>query len=522
MSLKQTANSIIIGILILLIVWPTAGRQSSGVAPQGVREKVRAYRAGHEVSILRDFADFLAIPNRASDRENIRRNAERIISMLAGRGIRGEMLHAENSPPSVYGELLVPGATRTAIFYAHFDGQAVDPSQWASDPWKPLLRDKPPDQGGREVPWSSVKEPVPAEWRIYARSASDDKAPIIAVLAAIDALRANSVPLSVNLKFFFEGEEEAGSTHLAAILEKYADRLKGDVWLLCDGPVHQTRRMQVYFGARGIIDLEMTVYGPVRPLHSGHYGNWAPNPAVVLANLIAGMRGPDGRIRIAGFYDDMRPLTETEKRAIAEAPDVDAQLKNELGLAWTEGDGKSVTEQIMLPALNVRGIRAGNVGATAQNAISTEASASIDFRLVPNQTPESVRRRVEDHLRQQGFHIVYKTPDMETRRQHPRIIELEWGAGYPPARTSMDLPLSKAVVRLIEDALGAPIVKLPTLGGSVPMHLFLDVLKTPVIGVPIANHDNNQHGANENIRIQNLWDGIEIFAALLAGLGRVF
>jgi acetylornithine deacetylase/succinyl-diaminopimelate desuccinylase-like protein len=363
---------------------------------------------------------------------------------------------------------------------------------------------------------------VPPEWRIYARSASDDKAPVIAVLAAIDALRAANIPLSVNLKFFFEGEEEAGSTHLPAILEKYADRLKGDVWLLCDGPVHQTRRMQVYFGARGITDLEMTVYGPARPLHSGHYGNWAPNPAVVLANLLAGMRGPDGRIRIAGFYDDMRPLTDTEKRAVAEAPDVDAQLKNELGLAWTEGDGKSVTEQIMLPALNVRGIRAGNVGATAQNAISTEASASIDFRLVPNQTPEKVRQRVENHLRQQGFHIVSKTPDMETRRQHPRVIKLEWGAGYPPARTSMELPLSRAVVRLIEDALGAPIVKMPTLGGSVPMYLFLDVLKTPVIGVPIANHDNNQHGANENIRIQNLWDGIEIFAVLLAGLGRAF
>jgi acetylornithine deacetylase/succinyl-diaminopimelate desuccinylase-like protein len=220
MSLRPRAKIRIIGRLILIIAWPIAGRQSSGVAPQAVREKVRAYRAGHEVSILRDFADFLAIPNVASDGENIRRNAERIISMLGQRGIRGEMLQVENSPPSVCGELLTPSATRTAIFYAHFDGQPVDPSQWASDPWKPMLRDKPLDQGGREVPWSSVQSPVPPQWRVYARSASDDKAPVLAVLAAIDALRANNIPLSINLKFFFEGEEEAGSDHLPAILQK--------------------------------------------------------------------------------------------------------------------------------------------------------------------------------------------------------------------------------------------------------------------------------------------------------------
>jgi len=471
------------------------------------------------VAILHELADLLSLPNLASDRDNIRRNAERIFSMLQQRGIRSELLQVEGSPPVVYGELLVPGATRTIIFYAHYDGQPADPSQWASDPWKPILRDKPLEQGGRDIPWSSVKGSVSGEWRLYARSASDDKSPIIALLAAIDALRAAHIPLSVNVKLFFEGEEEAGSPHLQAILEKYADRLKGDVWFLCDGPVHQTRRMQVYFGARGITDLEMTVYGPARPLHSGHYGNWAPNPAAVLANLLASMRDTSGRIRIAGFYDDVRPLTETERRALAEAPDIEAQLRHELGLAWNEGEGQRLLELIMLPALNVRGVYAGHVGATAQNAIPTEASASIDFRLVPNQSPESVRRRVEEHIRQQGFFIVSRTPNLEMRREHPRIIKLAWGSGYPPARTSMDLPVSQAVMRLIEQTLAAPIVKLPTLGGSAPMHLFLDILKTPVIGVPIVNHDNNQHGANENLRIQNLWDGIEIFAALLAGLG---
>ncbi len=509
-------------VLFLLLPGLVTGQHSTPGegTPQATRQRVRAYRLSQEHAILRELAEFLSIPNLSSDREAIRRNAEFLRAMLERRGVRVEILEVGGAPPAVYGELLVPNARYTIVFYAHFDGQPVDPAQWASDPWTPILRDRPLEQGGREIPWSALPTPIPGEWRLYARSASDDKAPILALLVALDALRAAQIPLSVNVKFFFEGEEEAGSPHLRTILEKYADRLKADAWVLCDGPVHQTRRQQVYFGARGIVDLELTVYGPVRPLHSGHYGNWAPNPAALLAHVLASMRQENGRIRIPGFYDDVRPLTESERRALAEAPDIDAELRHELGLAWSEGDGHRLVELILMPALNVRGLRAGHVGEMAQNAIPTEATASIDFRLVPDQTPERVRQRVEDHIRRQGFFIVSHTPSMEERRRHPKIVRLAWGPGYPPARTSMDLPIARALVRLIEEAVGTPIVKMPSLGGSIPMYLFQEVLGAPVIGVPIVNHDNNQHGANENLRIQNLWDGIEIYAVLFAHLGR--
>lgn len=511
----------IISLTLVLLVMAGAGRQREP-SPQAVREQVRAYRQKHDVAIVRTLAEFLSLPNVASDRENIEKNARWILREFERRGIRGELLRVGDSPPVVYGEQLVPGARRTVVFYVHYDGQPVDPSQWATDPWTPVLRDNPLEQGGRLIEWSALRSPVPGEWRLYARSASDDKSPLIALLTALDALRAAEIPLSVNIKFFLEGEEEAGSPHLADLIRRYADRLTADVWLLCDGPVHQTRRPQVYFGARGIADLELTVYGPIRPLHSGHYGNWAPNPAVLLSHLLVSMRTPEGRIQIPGFYDDVRPLTEREKQALADVPHSDAPLRNDIGVAWTEGSGKKLNELIMAPALNVRGIQAGHVGETAQNAIPTEARASIDFRLVPDQTPEGVRRRVEDHIRRQGFYIVSETPDLSLRRRYPRIVKLEWGPGYPPARTSMDAPVSQALLRLLADALGTPIIALPTLGGSVPMYLFLDVLRTPVIGVPIVNHDNNQHGANENLRLQNLWDGIEMFAVLLAGLGRAF
>ena len=427
-----------------------------------------------------------------------------------------------DAPPVLYGELNAPGAARTAILYAHYDGQPVVPSQWTGEPWKPILRDKALEDGGREIPWEPAPARLDPEWRIYARSASDDKAPIIALLATLDAMRAQALPLSVNLKFFLEGEEEAGSPHLARLLETYSGRLKGDLWLLFDGPVHQTRRMQIYFGARGITEVEVTTYGPVRRLHSGHYGNWAPNPVVELARLVTGLRDTEGRILISGFSDDVRPLTATERRAIAAAPDVDASIRRELGLGRSEGAGESLLEALMRPALNLRGIAGGNVGASATNSIPTEATASIDFRLVPDQTPEKVRTRLEDHLRKQGYTIVADTPDLETRLKTPRIVKLRWGSGYPSARTAMDLPVSRAVARVIEDAAGSPIVQLPTLGGSVPMYLFVDFLKTPTVGIPIVNHDNNQHAANENLRLQNLWDGIETCAALLTRLGHVW
>jgi acetylornithine deacetylase/succinyl-diaminopimelate desuccinylase-like protein len=492
------------------------------VAPlfaQGLPEQVRRYRIEHEADVLREFFDLLSIPNVASDKPNIRRNADLLVKMLEKRGFRARLLPVDDAPPAVFGELVGTGARKTVAFYAHYDGQPADPTHWAGDPWKPVLRDRPLEEGGKEIPVSALGNPGNSDARLYARSTSDDKAPIIAILAALDALRANNLPPSVNIKVLFEGEEEAGSPHLSRLFEQYKDMLKADLWLLCDGPVHQTRKMQLYFGARGVEDLEITVFGPGRALHSGHYGNWAPNPVILLAELLSSMRDSDGTIRIADYYDDVKPPSAAEKQALSQVPNDDAELKRELGLAWNEGGNRSLAELITLPALNLRGIQAGHVGAATTNAIPTEAVASIDFRLVPDQTPERVRALVENHITRQGFYVVHEKPSLNLRLAHPKIVLLDWGVGYPAARTPMDLPAAGALVKVIQKALGEPIVKMPTLGGSVPMYLFVERLKAPVIGLPIANHDNNQHSANENLRLQNLWDGIDVFAGIISGLG---
>ncbi len=504
-------------------------RVSAGSDPAAVAAKARTWRTAHEREIVNEFTTLLAIPNLASDAPNIEKNANALAAMLERRGVKAQLVREPGVPPLVVGDLTVPAATRTVAFYAHYDGQPVDATQWTSPPWSPVLRNAdgkviwspPPADASAVNHEDSSGTPAPLhldpEARLYGRSAGDDKGTIIAMVAALDALQAAKVRPQVNVKFVFEGEEEAGSPHLPMLLQKHADVLRADAWFLCDGPVHQSRRMQLFFGARGITEVDLTVYGPVKGLHDGHYGNWVPNPIVDLTHLIDSMRDTEANILIAGFYDDVLPPTPGELAALKDVPMVDEALKSEFGVARTEGKNAPLNEQILKPALNLRGIAGGRVGATASNTINTEATASIDFRLVPNETPESIRAKVEAHLAAQGWFVVHDAPDAETRRAHPRVVRASWGSGYIPLRTSMDEPFAKTATAIVAAAAGGPIVRLPSLGGSIPMYLFARG-GVPVIGLPIANHDDTQHAQNENLRLQNLWDGIEAYAALFACL----
>ena len=479
-----------------------------------IQGAVREYRAAHEREIISEFVRLLSIPNHAFDALGIEQNAQFIVKMLESRGVKVRLLRSGGAPALVYGELLCAANGPTIGIYAHYDGQPVDSAEWRDPPFAPTVG----SATGQRIDWLSQSHYDP-EFRVYARSASDDKAPIEAIVAALDALRSVSATPSINLKFLFEGEEEVNSPHLSDILRQDPETLQADAWLVSDGPVHQSRRMQVYFGVRGEIDVDMTVYGPARPLHSGHYGNWAPNPIILLTHLIDSMRDTDARILIPRFYDDVRPLTAVERQALKSTPAPDEELKYDLAIENPEGDGALLAEQILKPAINVHGIEAGHVGVKAANIISTEARASFDFRLVPNQTPDKVQSQVEEYLTDQGFFVVHRSPDVATRREHPRVVKLEWRAGYPAYRTSMENPFAQAIVQEIEKASGGPVVKIVSMGAAIPMQVFEGKHGVPVIGVPIANHDNNQHAADENLRLENLWDAIEMYAVIFAELG---
>ncbi len=468
-----------------------------------------AYRTSHERDILSEFSGLLAIPNIASDKANIEKNANVIVGMMERRGIAAKLLRVDGANPAVYGEIKTPGATRTIVFYAHYDGQPLDPKEWATPPFVPTLKNK-----NAEVKLDSATT-IDPEWRLYARSTGDDKAPILAMMTALDAIKSANLQTKSNIRFIFEGEEEAGSTNLQRILEAYKDLLRGDVWLICDGPVHQSRRQQIVFGARGVTSINVTVYGPKRELHSGHYGNWAPNPAMMMARLLSSMKDDDGRVLVEDYYKGVVPLSTAEKQAIAEAPPVDEMMMDELWLGRTENPGKRLEEAIALPSLNVRGMASARVGAGASNVIPAYATATIDMRLVLGITPAQAVDRVTQHIRQQGYFVTATEPTERERRTHPKVARIEQQEkGYAAVKTSMDLAISRELIRVVESVRG-PSIKMPTLGGSVPLYMIVDVLHAPCVLIPIANHDNNQHSFNENLRIQNLWDGIELMAALL-------
>jgi acetylornithine deacetylase/succinyl-diaminopimelate desuccinylase-like protein len=487
--------------------------------PSGDRAAgVRAYCRVHEHQILHDLIRLLAIPNQATDLTNIRRNAEAIASMMGQRGLEPRLLEATdpNAPPAVYGELKTPGATRTLMLYAHYDGQPADSREWETPPWQPTLRSSVLESGGQVLPVPEPGEPINPEWRLYARSAADDKAGVVAILAALDALAAAGARPACNLKLFFEGEEEAGSPHLADIISRNRDLLAADCWILFDGPVHQSGRKQVVFGVRGIVMLDITVYGAKRPLHSGHYGNWAPNPAMSLSRLLATLKDGNGRVTVPGFYSDVEPLGEMERRAMADAPQYDSELRSQLSFVTPENPGLSLAEALTRPSLNVDGLSSAAVGAAARNVIPATASATIDMRLVKGNDYRRQTDRLLTHIRRQGFWVIDHEPTEADRREHPLIARVvSRDIGYNALRTRMDLPISRTIIQAVQSVSAQPIVKLPTLGGSLPLSIFSERLHAPMIIVPIANYDNNQHAENENLRLQNLWDGIEIAAAIM-------
>jgi len=495
---------------LFFVVGTTTARASD------VRQAVDAWRAAHEASIIAGLESLTRLRSVAADPQGLTAAAQALSAQLAARDFSVRVLSAgKGAPPLLYAERLQDGATRTVIFYAHYDGQPVTPSDWSSDPFVPVLR-----AGARlsdPVVAVTPKTAFDPEWRLYGRAVSDDKASIIAFLAAYDALKAAGIAPSVNIKVVWEGEEEAGSPHLQAVLEANKALFAGDLWLIGDGPAHQSRRPTLYFGARGSMGLEMTLYGPVRALHDGHYGNWVPNPAAMAANLLAAMRDDEGRILIPGFYDDVRPLTAAEKTAIAALPAVEPGLKTAFGIGRTEGQS-GLYDSLMRPALNVRGLRAGGVGAAAANAIPTTATVSMDFRLVPGQTPERVRAQVEAFLAGKGWTLVTHDPDAADRGAAARLVRLDWEAGYPALRSDMTSPAGRAVIAAAQKASAGSLAVIPMMGGSVPIYLFDTLFHEPVVGLPIANHDNSQHAANENLRLRNLWDGIDVYAAMMADL----
>lgn len=487
-------------LISLLLAVPAVGQ------PADVGRFVR----DHQNDIVREFMALVAIPNVRTDVPNIRRNAEQLRQMLERRGMKPEVWDTP-STPLVYGERLVPGATRTILFYLHFDGQAVDKTRWKqADPFQPVLRTGSIEDGAEDVHDIASRTTFPDHWRIYARSAGDDKGPIQAFVSAMDAI--GGTPTH-NIKVILHGEEEGGGPALDHVVKNHADKLRSDVLVIVDGPQHPSGKPTLFYGARGGASLELTVYTAKSAMHSGNYGNWLPDANVRLSQLLSTMVSPTGKVVIKGFYDDVLPFAAPALTMMRAVPDDSASMQRLYGLGSTDGAAASLQEGLNLPSFSIHTLKGGEVG----GVIAASATAEIALRLVKENSPRVMVDRVIAHIREQGYFIVDREPDTATLAAHPRIARVTSRAGATSGawRTDPDVAEARAITEALRARYGGDLVRIRTLGGGVPANAFIDAFHVPTVGLSLANFDDNQHTDNENLRLGNLWNGIETLAALM-------
>ena len=474
------------------------------------REPLEQWVKAHQQAVLREYNEMLSMTNIGSDKAGIAKNAEWLQKMLTRHGLAAEILPTDGNP-LVYGEKRVPGATRTVLVYAHYDGQPLDAARWKqASPFQPVVRQGRLEDGAKEVADFLSLTAFPADWRIYARSASDDKAQIEAAISALDALGSG---LKNNVRVILDGEEEMGSPSLPAAIRKYSDKLRADVMLVQDGPSHPSGRPTLYFGARGSTSADLTVYGAKFSVHSGHYGNWVPNPIIQLAQLIATMKDGEGRAVVKDYYSDVPPLTPGLRKMLEAVPDDEGALKKLFGIAEPDHVGKSYQESLQYPSLNIRNIDGGEQG----GVIPTQAHAYLELRLVKETKGEVLLARIAEHIRKQGYHLVDGPPDDATRAKYPKIAMLKArGGSFGGAwRTESDSVEGVRMIAALRTVWGQDPVVIRTVGGSVPALPFMEILNVSAVALPIVNFDNNQHSDNENLRLGNLWNGIVSLAAAM-------
>jgi acetylornithine deacetylase/succinyl-diaminopimelate desuccinylase-like protein len=487
----------------LILLAAAAAAQPAGVAD---------WRRAHERAIVDELTTLVAIPNVAGNDADMRRNAEHLAGLFRQRGFSVETVGGPGAPV-VFATLDAARASGTLTFYIHYDGQPVDAAQWTRcQPFAPCLW-----SAAGAVPADPARQQFDPEWRLYGRSASDDKAPIVALLNAVDALKSTGAGPTWNLRVVLDGEEEAGSANFRRFAEARPQALTTDLAITLDGPRHPSGRPTVYFGVRGGAGVTITVYGATNDLHSGNYGNWAPDPSMALAKLLASMKDDDGRVTIQDFYRDVRPLTATERQALADAPDVEAVLGRDFGVARPERSGERLEVKLNEPTLSILVMESGGgLSVPGRSAIPATATARLEVRMVKDLVPATQNALIAEHVKRQGYHVVTgRDPTAEERRTHARIARVDpRGRGSAASRVSMDDPRARAVIAALTRG-GVPPVRLPTLGGGLPFGTFSDQYGMPTVGVSIVNFDNNQHGPDENLRLQNLWEGIEMLASLL-------
>lgn len=473
------------------------------------------------VASFPDYLHFLTLPNVSLGKgAGLPANADWLQQELEKRGFTVRQVRNQGKPLVLASRAAMPGK-KTILFYAHFDGQPVVPAQWAqADPFQPVLKRKGADGKWAPVDMALLMRPdFDPELRVFARAAADDKGPIMMFLASLDLMRHAHLDPAVNIKLLLDSEEEINSPGIAESVAQQGELLRADALVILDAAAHPSGRPSAIFGNRGVQALTLTVYGPNAPLHSGHYGNYVPNPALRLAQLLAAMKDEQGRVTIPGYYEGSQ-ISADEQAQLADSGYDEAALRKRVGVAGSESVAASYMESLQYPSLNVRGLAAGDVGAKAANIIPKEAVAELDLRTTTEADGPYLTGLLRNYISAKGYHLVDQAPTDEERQRYPKLARLSADLPSRAARQPMDAPVRRWVESALTSAFqdqagGLQPILLRAMGATVPTWEISAPLKLPFVLVPVVNPDNNQHAYDENLRMGHYLTGMRTMLGML-------
>jgi acetylornithine deacetylase/succinyl-diaminopimelate desuccinylase-like protein len=461
------------------------------------------------------YREFLSLPNDAIYPDDIQEMVGWMEAAFSARGFATQRIATEGSP-LLLAERHVSDDAKTVLIYLQADGQPVDPSAWfQEDPYTPVLKERTESGDFERIPWELLETTYDPDWRVFARSASDSKGPMTQFMVAMELLDRAGFEPAFNMKVIIDAEEELGSPYLPEAVEANRELLAADMLLIFDGPPHPSNKPTVGFGARGIVSITLVTYGPKFPQHSGHYGNFVPNPAFHMTRILSSMKSADGRVLLPGFYDGV--TISDEVRAILEAvPDDEEKILADMGLIKHDAVAPTLQEAIQYPSLNIRGMSSGWVGKESRTIIPATAIAEIDLRLVKESDYMYLLGLVRSHIEELGYHVIDHEPSAAERLEHADIVTFTYDFSYAAYRSDMDAAAGRLARAGMRHLYGEEPILIRTSGGSVPISPFVDTLDVPAAKVPKVNIDNNQHSPNENIRLGNFIEGIAILMSVLS------
>lgn len=504
--MKSVQNSLLTFICTVLIALNVSAQKFD-------EQKIEFLASQYARTSFPMLKELLSIPNDASYHEEIESNVRWCEQSFQKRSFTTQRIET-STVPLLLAERKYKKAKKTVLIYLQIDGQPVDSSRWFQEsPYIPALKAKNAADDWVEIDWNQI-ENYQDEWRVFARSASDAKGPVAMFLTALDALDSEDFAPNFNIKVIMDFEEELGSPRLPEAVNQNKELLAADMLVIFDGPRHITNKPTLTFGARGIATIELTTYGPIVPQHSGHFGNYVPNPALRLSQLLASMKDDEGRVVIPGYYDGITISPEVAAILMA-VPDDEAQIQDRLELGSVDKVGSYYQESIQYPSLNIRGMQSGWIDQKVRTIIPGWARAEIDVRLVIESDPERLIGSIKHHIEGQGYFVTDHVPSKEERTSHEKVASFTYEINYQSFRTDFNSEVGVWLKSAINRGFGEDPIMIRMSGGSIPISPFVNTLGIPAVTVPTVNRDNNQHSPNENLRLGNYRDGVRTMIAIL-------